>query len=155
MKKIILLVLVTVLIGGGCSQEPPDPVGAYMTLIDKLYKEDAALNHDIKYLVIDTSLIKNLSEEGKSQLLKELEKYDYSVLDMTFEELEKEGYIEDLYFKEGILFKIEDEPMNGNSIVMDASKWRSGLGAIGYNDLKLVFKSGTWKITKIGSSWIS
>ena len=114
-----------------------------------------ALNHDIKYIAIDTSLINNLSEDQKSALLKDVEKYGYIVLDMTFEELEEQGYIDDLYFKEGILFKIEDRPMSGNSILMDVSKWRSGLGAIGYDDLKVQFKSGNWKITKIGSAWIS
>ena len=41
---------------------------------------------------------------------------------MTFEELEEQGYIDDLYFKEGILFKLEDETMNGNSILMNVSK---------------------------------
>ena len=79
----------------------------------------------------------------------------FSHCNMTFEELEEQGYIDDLYFKEGILFKIEDRPMSGNSILMDVSKWRSGLGAIGYDDLKVQFKSGNWKITKIGSAWIS
>ena len=94
-------------------------------------------------------------DKQKSALLKEVEKYGYTVLDMTFDELEEQGYIEDLYFKEGILFKLEDKPMSGSSITMDASKWRSGLGAIGYNDLEVKYKSGRWVITKAGSAWIS
>lgn len=155
MKKIFVLLILIAIIAAGCSQEPRDIVGAYTTVIDKLYNEDMALNHDIKYIAIDTSLINNLSEDQKSALLKDVEKYGYIVLDMTFEELEEQGYIDDLYFKEGILFKIEDRPMSGNSILMDVSKWRSGLGAIGYDDLKVQFKSGNWKITKIGSAWIS
>ena len=155
MKRIIACLIIILVIAAGCSQEAPDILGAYNEVIDKLYNEDIALNSDIKYIAIDTSLINNLSEEQKSSLLKDLEKYGYTVLDMTFEELEKEGYIENLYFKEGILFKIEDKPVSGKSITMDVSKWRSGLGAIGYDDLKVEYKNGKWEVTKTGSAWIS
>ncbi len=155
MKKIIVFLILITIIAAGCNQEITEPVGAYTTVIDKLYNEDMALNHDIKYIAVDTSLINNLSEEQKSELLKEIEKYGYIVLDMTFDKLEEQGYIEELYFKEGILFNIEDKPMSGNAILMNVSKWRSGLGAIGYNDLKVEYKNGNWKITKTGSAWIS
>ncbi len=155
MKQIFGFLIIVLLIATGCSQETPDTVGAYTAVIDKLYNEDEALNSDIKYIAVDTSLISNLSDNQKSILLKDLEKYGYTVLDMTFEELEKEGYIEDLYFKEGILFKIEDKTMSRNSITMNVSKWRSGLGAIGYDDLKTVYKNGKWEVTKTGNAWIS
>lgn len=155
MKKIIVLLIIVMLLVSGCNREELDMVGAYTTVIDKLYNEDTALNHDIKYIAVDTSLIKNLSDEQKSVLLKEIENYGYIVLDMTFEELEKQGYIEDLYFKEGILFKVEDISKSGNSITMDVSKWRSGLGAIGYNDLVVKYRNGKWEVIKTGSSWIS
>lgn len=155
MKKIISILLLLTIIASGCSQEIKDTVGAYTTVIDKLYNEDMALNHEIKYIAIDTTLISNLSVEEKTDLLKEIEKYGYIVLDMTFKELEEQGYIEDLYFKEGILFKIEDKSMSGNTILMDVSKWRSGLGAIGYDELKVKYKNGKWQITNIGSAWIS
>lgn len=154
MKKMIVLIIIMITVAG-CSNEAIEPVGAYTTVIDKLYNEDIALNSNIKYIAVDTSLIKNLSDEQKSALLKEVEKYGLTVLHMTFEELEKQGFIEDLYFKEGILFRLEDELMSGSSINMDASKWRSGLGAIGYNDLEVKYKNGKWIITKTGSAWIS
>lgn len=155
MKKIIVFLILIVVVATGCSKEAPDTIGAYTAVIDKLYNEDTALNSDIKYIAIDTSKISNLSDEEKSKLLKDLEEYGYTVLDMTFEELEKEGYIKDLYFEEGILFKIEDEPVSGKSITMDVSKWRSGLGAIGYDDLKVEYKNSKWEVTKTGSAWIS
>lgn len=136
------------LLASGCNREELDMVGTYTTVIDKLYNEDTALNHDIKYIAVDTSLIKNLSDEQKSVLLKEIEGYGYMVLDLTFEELEKQGYIEDLYFKEGILFKLEDITRSRNSITMDISKWRSGLGAIGYNDLVVKYTKGKWEVIK-------
>ena len=155
MKKLIVCLLIIMILLVGCSQETPDTVGAYTTVIDMLYNEDMALNSDIKYIAIDTSLMINLSEEQKQILLKQLDKYGHTVLDMTFEELEKEGYIEELQFKEGIFFKISDELINGKSITMDVQKWRSGLGAIGYDDLVVKYTYGNWKITKTGSAWIS
>lgn len=155
MKRIIAFLVLVMVVVVGCSQEAPDKIGAYTTVIDRLYNEDIALNSDIKYIAIDTSKINNLSNEEKLSLVKDLEKYGYIVLNMTFEELEKEGYIKELYFKEGILFKIEDEPANGNSITMDVSKWRSGLGAIGYDDLKVEYKNSKWEVTKTGNAWIS
>lgn len=155
MKKIIALMIFIVLLATGCSKEELDMVWAYTTVIDKLYNEDTALNSDIKYIAVDTSLIKNLSDEQMSILLKKVEDYGYIVLDMTFEELEEQGYIDDLYFKEGILFKLEDVSKSKNSIIMDVSKWRSGLGAIGYDDLVVKYQNGKWEVKKTGSAWIS
>ena len=155
MKKLIVCLFIILILLVGCSQETPDTIGAYTTVIDQLYNEDMALNSEIKYIAVDTSLMINLSDEQKPVFLKELEKYGYTVLDMTFETLEQQGYIEDLYFKEGILFKISDEIIRGNSITMDVQKWRSGLGAIGYDDLVVKYNNGKWKITKTGNAWIS
>lgn len=155
MKKIIALLIFIILLATGCSKEELDMVGAYTTVIDKLYNEDTALNSDIKYIAVDTSLIKNLSDEQRSILLKKVEDYGYIVLDMTFKELEEQGYIDDLYFKEGILFKLEDVSKSKNSITMDVSKWRSGLGAIGYDDLVVKYQNGKWEVKKTGSAWIS
>lgn len=155
MKKIIALMIFIVLLATGCSKEELDMVWAYTTVIDKLYNEDTALNSDIKYIAVDTSLIKNLSDEQMSILLKKVEDYGYIVLDMTFKELEEQGYIDDLYFKEGILFKLEDVSKSKNSIIMDVSKWRSGLGAIGYDDLVVKYQNGKWEVKKTGSAWIS
>jgi len=157
MKKIItLLTLAAAILLSGCFQNAPsDCVGAYMAVIDKLYNEDSGLNGDIKYIAIDTSSMSNLDENSKAELLKQLEKYGAAVLDMTFEELESKGYIKNLYFTEGIFFRIEDAYIKNNSIKMNVSKWRSGLGAIGYNDMTVSYKNKSWKITKTGTAWIS
>lgn len=157
MKKILILFLVLIIaLGAGCTKkQKPDTVKAYMMIIDQLYKEDSALNHDIKYLALDTSLMVNLSNEGKDELLNQLKDYGHEILDMSFEELEKQGYIQDVYFKEGVLFRIEDKEIKNNSITMKASKWRSGLGAIGYNEVTIKYNNGEWEITELNGSWIS
>ena len=61
MKRIIVFLLLITIIATGCSKEISDLTCAYTMVIDKLYNEDMALNHDIKYIAIDTSLINNLS----------------------------------------------------------------------------------------------
>lgn len=156
-KKLFLLFILSVtLFSAGCSQsEEIENVDAYTLVIDQLYQEDIALNSDIKYIALDTSLILNLNHSEKQELFQELESYGLIVLDMTIEELEEEGYIKNLFFEEGILFEIEDRPIQGNIITMDVSKWRSGLGAIGYDGLILKYKNGKWKIVKNGNAWIS
>jgi len=156
-KTMFLLFLLSITIFSiGCTQPGEiDKVDAYKTVIDKLYQEDSGLNGDIKYIAIDTSSIINLDESEKQELLHELESYGFTVLDMTMGELEEEGYIKNLFFVEGILFEIDDETMQGTSITMDISKWRSGLGAIGYDGLIVKYKNSKWEIVKQGNAWIS
>lgn len=155
-KMLILAISALMVFTVACTGEEVDnKVGAYTTAIEKLYEEDSALNHEIQYLAIDTSTIVNLSDEEKDQLLESLEDYGLIVLDRTMDELEEEGYVEDLYFEEGIFFEIEDETIKGNSITMDISKWRSGLGAIGYDGMVVTYKDDRWEIEKQGDAWIS
>lgn len=157
MKKILMIFIAVLMVFVyGCTRDNiPDALDGYKIVIDKLYNEDKGLNDDIKYIAIDTSMMANLTDETKAKLLKQLENYGLTVLNMTYNELEEQGYIQDLYFKEGVLFKIEDEPMKNNTIKMNVSKWRSGLGAIGYNGLIIKCNNDEWEIIKIGESWIS
>ena len=152
----LLFVLFIAVFLMGCTQPGEiNKVDAYTTAIDKLYQEDSGLNGDIKYIALDTSSIINLDDSERQELLQALESYGFTVLDMTMEELEEEGYIKDLFFEEGILFEIKDETMQGATITMDISKWRSGLGAIGYDGLIVKYKNGKWEIVKQGNAWIS
>lgn len=156
MKRSIIFLILIVSVLAGCSQaKPADYIGAYTTVIDKLFNEDTAMNDSIKYVAIDTSSLSNLNEASKKELLKQLEKYATVVLDMTFEDLQTKGYIKDLFFTEGIFFKIEDSLIKNNSIEMNASKWRSGLGAIGYENLIVKYSGSVWEITYTGNAWIS
>ena len=152
---IFLILSISVLSMACTSNEQEDKLGAYLTAIDKLYEEDSALNSDIKYLAIDTSNIAKLSDVDIESLLKSLEDYGFEVLNMTMDELMENGYISELYFEEGILFRIEDQPFKNNSVSMNISKWRSGLGAVGYDGLTLKYKDGVWTIEKFESAWMS
>ena len=83
--------------------------------------------------------------------------YELEIIDSTFEALQKDGYIltDELYFPNGILIQIEDTPIQKDStFTFNASKWRSGLGAIGYNNASITYNNDTWNITTQGS-WVS
>ena len=160
MKRITLFLILIMFLVSACGpnnewDRPADPIDAYLLVIDKLYEEDTVLNDNIKYLAIDTTTMVNLNDDNRDILLEELDKYGHTVLDMTFDQLEEEEYTRDLYFQKGILIRIEDEVMEDNIIKMNASKWKSGLGAIGYDGMTLEYNGEVWEVTGIVSNWIS
>lgn len=69
--------------------------------------------------------------------------------------MKTEGLIRNLYFEEGILFKIEVQPMTNDTLTLRASKWRSGVGAIGTDEMMLEKEKDTWKIIQDSGRWIS
>lgn len=142
-------------------KKAPNLVEAYAMVIDEIYTIDPALNDGIKYLAIDTSGMANLTDQEKRKLINLFRDNQYGliVLNKTHEELIKEGYIKNINdheeypyyrFLEGILISITDKPMENNMISMLAMKSRSSLGAMGYGDLKIEYKDGSWVITTKG-----
>ncbi|MCM1988373.1 hypothetical protein [Oceanirhabdus seepicola] len=128
----------------------------YALAFDSVWEMDKALNSDIKYVSIDTKTFKDFSEEDKSELFDYIaEKYNVIMLDMSFEELQDEGYVKDLYFEEGILFKVDKYNSHStNSVSFEGSKWRSGLGAIGFS-FKGEKKNNKWELVECNMTWIS
>ncbi len=133
-------------------------INAYMSIVNKLYEDDPALNDQISILAIDTSKMCNITSYEKALLLEKLrDVYELEIIDSTFEALQKDGYIlaDELYFPNGILIQIEDTPIQQDStFTFHASKWRSGLGSIGYNNASITYNNDIWDITTQGS-WVS
>lgn len=135
-----------------------DIIDGMFALIDDIYQEDSALNSDISMIALDTS-------EWTSILMAEIytilamveEKYEVEIIQGTYEELAERGLIdeENLYFESGILITLRDIKINKgrDKISTSISKWRSGLGAIGW-DGEAKLKAGEWKITR-DNMWIS
>ncbi|MDF2484985.1 MAG: hypothetical protein K0R46_1153 [Herbinix sp.] len=131
----------------------------YFALIDDIYQEDDGLNSDIDTIALDTSEWINLTDIEKEMLFAKVkEAYGFEVLEGTYDELAEQGLIdkENLSFPKGVLIKISEMTYDENKEVINCSisKWRSGLGAIGADDVSAELKDGTWKITKEGN-WIS
>jgi len=133
-------------------------IDAYMTVINDIYTEDNGLNGGISVIAIDTSEITNLTAKEKEiLLLKMKEEFKIEIMEATFDELVEEGLIdeENLYFPKGILLQIKTPNYDEETktLTCEMEKWRSGLGAIGY-DGTIQFDGTEWKITK-DKMWIS
>ncbi|MBS6502349.1 MAG: hypothetical protein KH415_12120 [Clostridium sp.] len=128
----------------------------YAKIFNIAWETDKGLNSDIKYVNIDTSTFKDFTGEDKTQLFYYLaKKYNVTLIDKTFQELESEGYIKNSAFIDGISFKIDEYIKNTeNEILFEGSKWASGLGAIGFTT-KAEKINGIWEIKKFNMTWIS
>ncbi len=129
---------------------------AYAEIFNIIWEIDKGLNSDVKYINIDTSTFEGFTEEDKEQLFDYIsKKYKVSILDKTFQELEKEGYIQNLTFIDGINFKVGKYIKNTeNEISFEGAKWASGIGAIGFTT-KAEKINGAWKIIRCNMTWIS
>lgn len=133
-------------------------IDGYLALIDDVYQEDPGLNGEITTIALDTSDWKGLSDIRKEIILSRMkELYELDILEGTFDELAEQGLIdkENLYFPEGILIDITEIVIEDDNeeISCNINKWRSGLGAIGW-DAKAKLKKGSWVITR-DNMWIS
>jgi hypothetical protein len=128
----------------------------YAEIFNILWEIDKGLNNDLKYINIDTSTFEDFSEEDKAQLFDYLtKKYNLTIMDKSFQELESEGYIKNLTFIDGINFKVNKYIKNTeNEISFEGTKWASGIGAIGFI-AKAEKIDETWKIKKCNMTWIS
>ncbi len=131
-------------------------VDVYIAALDSLVNLDEGLNGGMKYISIDTSTLKHLRESNKSELLKYFQNYDVEVMDASFDELKEKGlFNEETLSLEGILLSIDDIKMaSDKKIIIEGSKYRSGLGAIGVNCI-LEYKGDQWEVKKAEITWIS
>lgn len=141
--------------------EEDDMTGLYLSAVDQLYSKDTALNDSISYIAFDLSQLNNMSDSEKSALIwLSAERYSLEPLSGTFEELCQQGYIDadELFFENGILIEIKDEPIKTinsvSSFQFDISKWRSGRGAYMFIDCTATKEAGAWTFS-IGSEMIS
>lgn len=133
-------------------------VDGFFTLIDNIYKEDIGLNDGITMIAFDTSNLEQLSKSEIETILAMVKnEYGLEVTQGTFDELSEQGLIDKdkLYFEKGILIEFKDVEVNRkkSKITCSISKWRSGLGAIGW-DAIIEYDDGDWNITR-KNLWIS
>ena len=143
-----------------------DLSGLYLKVLEDLWEVDAGLNGDIKYISVDLSKASGELTEGEKSAISYIfaKAHDVQCLQLTFDELRKQGYIEknELYWEDGLLFSITDdmkaeEQYNGLRVIkFDAQKWRSGTGAYFFNDCSASWpQMGTWSDYNVGGHAIS
>jgi hypothetical protein len=138
-------------------KKSPSVIALYEQVIGDLYAQDAALNEGIQRIAFDLTKISNLTEAEKSAFVYLLgNTYHKEALQGTFDSLCEAGYIdkEKAQFESGVLFEIADEKMAGQTVYFSASKWRSGLGAIGISNCVATLSGDTWTY-EIQDTWIS
>lgn len=137
--------------------EPVSAVSLYTKVLEELYKEDPGLNENIRILAFDFTKAASLTPAEKSALCYWMGTvYQKETLEGTFEQLCQEGYIdkEAMYFPDGLLFSISDTVAENGTVKFSVSKWRSGLGAYGWNNCTAQRGEAGWAY-ETGDAWIS
>ncbi len=141
-------------------EQGEDFMTLYLDILDELYETEPGLNPEgsmetsITY-GLDLSGVHNLSETEKEVLgylftcahdtdWEKAQPAGYAL--GTYEELAEKGYIdtEKLFFENGVLFTVTDEPAKDGRFSFSAQKWRGGDGAVFYTDSRAEKKDGNW-----------
>lgn len=134
----------------------------YTTILEHIWKEDNALNHEAKFISIDFSKFLRpwdesekkenetfpaIKERTKQIIIEYAQRYHETIKTESFEQLKAQGFFhEDTMSLEGVLIYITDiEELTENKAVISVTKYRSGLGAI-FPKYELNYKDGKWEI---------
>lgn len=128
-----------------------DLCGLYLEALRDIWKTDEGLNSGAEYVSIDLSEAPGALTDGEKSAIAWIfaNECKAEVLDYTYEELIKEGYLdkiedaENLYeWKNGVLIKISasEESISEDGIKFDIMKWRAPLGANFFKDCKAIWK---------------
>ena len=130
--------------GAGLAKDQAD---AYFLVFEDIFELDDELNSDIEFIAIDTNDMKISDTKQLITLLQGFcDSHGFTLLQDDFDGLVDKKYIENQYFKEGILVKFNDSALGQDSLETMASKWRSALGMIGA-EYKVEKADGKWEIT--------
>lgn len=129
---------------------------AYSLALDAYMPLDDALNHDMQYIAIDMTEIEDLDPQVKKQVLSYFaSKYQVKVMAATLDDLRAKGLYDLVTLVlDGVLLRLTHAEVTESKIIVEGSKYRSGLGAIG---TKVVVKwiDNQWKVTQADITWIS
>lgn len=158
LKFMSLLFIITLLTGcnnGIKSKEHLDEI--YTVALDSIMQEDQALNDNMAFIAIDMSNFNDLDENSKEDILNYFEEaYKVEVLDATSEQLEEMSLNnQDTNSSDGLLLKINNiQHKFNNTVLLEGSKHRSGLGAIGL-EVKVQYEDKKWETKEISLQWFN
>lgn len=143
-----------------------DLCGLYLQVLEDLWAEDTALNENIDFVSFDLSDAPGGLTAGERAAIAVRfgAKHGLAAMEMSYEELLKEGMIADAkefpHLERGILLSIravEDEGVYSLPVLhFAAEKWRSALGAYAYGDCSAVWpECGTWSAYNVGTQMIA
>lgn len=131
-------------------------VEIYIVAFESAMQEDKGLNSGMKYISIDTEVTDDLTEEEQKVLLDYFRKYNVEIMNLSFEDLRSKGmFDENTLSLEGILLEVEDiKKRTDKEVIIEVTKYRSGLGAIGM-EYTLEYINNKWEIKQKRMIWIS
>lgn len=140
-----------------------DLCGVYLQVLEDLWTNDSGLNGDITYISVDLSEAPGDLTDGEKAAIAWIfsGRHDAQGLQLSFDALAENGYLTDgmLYWEDGALFSItkaDGGTNTANKITFSARKWRSGTGAIFFNDCTAKRGKGVrWKPYQLGGFAIS
>lgn len=137
----------------------PDPLQAWQLIIGQVMERAEpsgfSLRKGVKYLAIDADTLTGLPSENQNALFAFLENYGLQTLDKGRQELEREGYIANLTFKEGYLIEVKVWLKSFRMLEVNASLWHSGAGAYGWRGMILAYRDGRWQIEHGGGYYVA
>ena len=144
-------------------ETPYDLSGLYLKVLEDLWDTDPALNEDSQYISIDLSQAPGNLTEGEKSAIAWIfaSKHNAEPMTLSYQELVDQGYVKEMAWKNGILFCIkrigkQKKSANKQQLNFDASKWRSGDGAIFFNNCTASpTKDGIWTDYAVGNFAIS
>ncbi|GEL78185.1 hypothetical protein [Tenuibacillus multivorans] len=131
--------------------------GAYIAALEKLMEEDEALNDQKEFIAIDMSHLEELNQTERDDIVKHFEEaYDVEIKVATMDELKEQGHFdEETMMLDGVLLSFDSIDQESNSkFIFEASKYRSGLGAIGL-EVIVDHQNDEWKVVGSKMLWIS
>lgn len=132
----------------GIVDKGSDLIGMYRSVIHDMWEVDPALNSGISMLGLDFSNACLLTQEREALEYLTAQDFGLEYVTGTWEELADQGYIDrkSLYWENGLFISIAVTGEPGSSgFTFNAQKWRSGLGAIMYDDCSAKKGTdGTW-----------
>lgn len=135
-----------------------DRCALYLSVLEDIWAEDPGLNGDTKYVGVDLSSTALTESEQAAVAWRIGELTQKELVAGTFDELCAAGYIdrESLYWADGCLLAIEESETSEKRVTFRVLKWRSGLGAIFYENCTAKRdQNGNWSNYELGSFAIS
>lgn len=133
-----------------------DTITLYKRLIQALAEVDPGLNEGIKQSYFDFSKVDSLSDAEKEGLAYMCGSFfDVWGSLATREELAADGILDhEKGLEDSILVIIEEISVEGNTVICNAEKFRSGTGAYYFHDVTATYKDGEYTY-EIGAEMIS
>jgi len=137
------------------SQE--DWAAVYIQTFRSYFLQDTALNEDINYIAIDLSSLEYASADERESVADYFSSVYLPVIDADLEKLMEEGLYDEsiMGLPNGVLLQIQSVTRNGDEIIIGGMKYRSGLGANGFETKWTVNANGSWTMHDTYMTWIA